>query len=398
MLRRALAAPLLLYHTDGCVESRKSRQRSFPTLKTYNPFLLVAALFLPVPSASAATVLFCPLDSVQGWSIRTMGPAKVSLGRSAPAMSCAEISSQGGTAFLTRELPLDAVQGCHVALSCLAKCDDIVRGPQLSSTAKVHLAVRTPRGIEHHHAWLTGTAEWHREAFTADVPADAQQVVLSIGLEACRGRALFSRLLVQNDRQRVYPLKLAEAANADHAQLGLEVFPSGTVLWQDIPFNMLDQAAGNAVDCLRLRGMDHADWPVRTTVSIKVNSPATTIYILHGALQGQPRNDSPCAIWTAHFADGQESTFSIFEGRDIGPIGGAENLENWQVAWRQQDAQGRGVSFGVTRWTPHCDVPVLGLSCQAYQGASPVVLAVTVVEAPPTPRIHVSDAEAEEEP
>jgi hypothetical protein len=367
-------------------------------LKTPHWLLLLGGFFLPLQTASAATLLFCPFDSLSGWSVRTIGPATVSLGGTAPLMCAVEVTSDGGTAFLTRELPLDAVRGCRVTLGCLAKTEDVIRGPQLSSTAKMHLAVRTPRGVQHHHARLLGTTDWHRESFTADVPADAQQVVLNVGLEACRGRALFSRLLVQNDRPGVYPLSLAEVANADHAQLGLEVFPSGTVDWQGIPFEVLDQAAGDGADCLRLRGIEHPDWPVRTASPIKAHQPATAIYILQGALQGRPRSDSPCAIWTARFADGQETTLSVFEGRDIGAIGAADDLENWLVAWRRQDAQGRWVSFGVTKWTPHCDVPVVGLSCHAYQGAAPVVLAVTLVEALPTPKPRIADAEAEEEP
>jgi hypothetical protein len=367
-------------------------------MKMHPRLVLLCGLLVLARPASAATVLFCPFDSLAGWSVRTIGPARVSLGGEAPAMRYAEITSEGGTAFLTRPLPLDAVRGCRIALSCLAKSENVVRGPQLASTAKVHLAVRTPRGVQHHHARLAGSTDWHREAFTADVPADAQQVVLNVGLEACRGQALFSRLLVQNDRQGDYCLDLAEVANADHAQLGLDVFPSGTVPWQGIRFDILNPAAGDGADCLRLRGIDHPDWPVRTASPIKAHHPATAIYILHGALAGRQQSDSPCAIWTARFADGQESTLSIFEGREIGTVGAADNLENWQVAWRQQDAQGRWVSFGVTKWTSHCDVPVLGLSCRAYHGAAPLVLAVTVVETPPTPKPRLVDPEAEEEP
>jgi hypothetical protein len=275
----------------------------------------------------------------------------------------------------------------------------VIRGPQFSSTAKVHLAVRTPQGMQHHHARLVGTTEWHREGFSADIPADAQQVLLNLGLEACRGSAQFGRLLVQNDRRGVYPLRLAGEANADHAQLGLDVFPQGTITWQGIPFQILDPAAADGADCLRLRSVDHPDWPARTASPIPVQVPATAIYILHGALHGQPHNESPCAIWTAQFADGQEMSMSIFEGRDIGPIGSADDLENWHVAWRKpEEGEGQGVSFGVTKWTLHCDSPVLGISCHAYQGAAPVVLAVTVVEEATAAQGTSPETESEETP
>jgi hypothetical protein len=351
-------------------------------------------LLLPTQAAYAATVLFCPLDTLEGWTVHTLGPSQVAIGGVA-SRTCASLSTQGGTALLSRELPLAAVRGCHLTLGCLAMTEQVVCGPQACSTAKLHLAVRTPRGVQHHHARLTGTTEWHEEGFSADIPDDAQQVLLNLGLESCRGRAMFSRLLVQNDRRGVAPLRLAEAANADHTQLGLLVFPPQTVTWQDIPFQVLTLAAGEGTDCLRLRGTNHPDWPVRAA-AIPVQTPATAVYILHGALNGRDQSESPCAIWTAQFGDGQEMNMSIFEGRDIGRIGAAGDLENWHVAWRRQDAQGNWVSFGVTKWTLHYGSPVQRLSCHAYQGAAPVVLAVTDVEEPPKPKRKDFDDEVEQ--
>ena len=39
----------------------------------------------------------------------------------------------------------------------------------------------------------------------------------------------------------------------------------------------------------------------------------------------------------------------------------------------------------MTKWIVYSDAPLVSLSCRAYSGAAPVVLAVTVVEEPPPP-------------
>ncbi|MBM3891660.1 MAG: hypothetical protein FJ388_21310, partial [Verrucomicrobia bacterium] len=209
---------------------------------------------MAVRASLPATVLFSPFDSLDGWQVRSAGPTAVELVQEGKRQ-CVQLAAQGGTVFLTRELPLDAVKGRQLMVRCEVKADGIARGPQVSSTAKVHLAVRTPGGIQHHSARFTGTAPWHEEALKAAVPADAQQIRLNVGLEACSGRAWFDTLVVRNDQQGVHPVPLASAANAHHSQLALPAFPKGRVEWQGIPFDVLDGIAG--MDCLRLSGVNH---------------------------------------------------------------------------------------------------------------------------------------------
>jgi hypothetical protein len=268
-----------------------------------------------------------------------------------------------------------------------------VRGPQLSSTGKLHLAVQTPAGVRHYHARFVGTSDWHQEALTADVPQSAKRVVLNLGLETCFGRARFDRLVVRNDQRGVHPLSLSATANAGHDQLGLAVLPKGTVEWEGVPFEILDPVKHDGRDCLRLKGVDHPDWPENTASPIPVNTGASAIYILHAALEGREKNETPCAIWTAHFVGGGNSGISVFEGREIGALGQTSDLENWKVAWRGRDPSGKAVTFGVTKWSIYSNEPILALSCRAYHGASPVVLAVTAVEEPPPP-----EPEADEQP
>ncbi len=335
-------------------------------------------------SAPAATVLFSPLDSLQGWTVRSVGAASASVVDESEKIRCVEVNSSRGTILLSRELPLEMVRGCRVTVSCSVKSENVVIGPQASSTGKVHLAVQTPRGIRHFNDRFDGTADWQQKGFAADVPEDAVCVRLNLGLEACFGRATFDRLIVKNDRRGVHPLNLVGSANAEHGQLGIGAFPEGKVEFGDVSFNVVDAQKHGGVDCIRLRGVGHDDWPARVA-PIPVGTCATAIYILHAALDGRPTCDSPTAIWQARCVGGDPPPLSVFEGQTIGPLGSKGDLENWSVAWEGEDASGKAVTFGVTKWTIYTDMPVESIFCEAYQGAPPVILAATAVEEPPVP-------------
>jgi hypothetical protein len=342
--------------------------------------LVVSMLAFPSAAALSATVLFCPFDSLEGWSVRSVGAARAAITERSEGDHSVAVSAANGTVLLSRELPVEGLCGSRVTVGCLVKAEEVVRGPQQTSMAKLHLAVASSSGIQRFAARLEGSSEWNHQGFTADVPADATRAVLNLGLEGCSGRAWFDRLIVKNDRRGVYPLDISPAINAAHSQLGITAFPEGTIEWQGIPLKIVDEIEHDAGDCLRLKGLDHPDWPPSTAAAIPVGRSATAIYILHGALGGREKSPTPCAMWTARFVGGHDSGLSVFEGRQIGAIGQTEDLDEWQVAWRGEDDDGNPVTFGVTRWTLYASEPILELSCRAYHGASPVVLAVTVVE------------------
>jgi hypothetical protein len=342
------------------------------------PFVLLAA-----SPAWAATVCYAPLDSLEGWTVRSLGEATAQVVEDRVVGRCVEVATSGGTVLLSRSLPVEAVAGSQLSVRCLVQTTGVVRGTQLVSLAKLHLAVETPAGVRHSSTRFTGTRQWQREGFTADVPADAQRIVLNLGLEACSGRMRLAGLMVRNDRLGVYPLSLAAAANAEHSVLGVKAFPESTVWWNEIPLEILRSDKNAGGDCLRLRGAGHEDWPHATGAAIETPPGATAIYILHGVLGGEGKASTPCAIWKARYAGGYEASLSVFEGREIGRIGNGADHENWRVAWTGRDEAGEPVTFGVTKWVLYGDSPLRSLSCEAYHGAPPVILALTAVEEPP---------------
>ena len=149
------------------------------------------------PIASGATVLFRPMDSLDGWTVRCHGTADAAVVPKGDSGRCVQASARQATVFLTRELPLDEVRGSQVEIGCLVRCEGLVPGVQLTSTAKIHLAIRTPEGTAQHSARLAESDTWQFQGFTADVPESAERVVLNMGLEACSGTVQFDQLVVR---------------------------------------------------------------------------------------------------------------------------------------------------------------------------------------------------------
>ena len=356
-----------------------------------------AIIFLGAQTALAATILFAPMDSLDGWTLRSHGPANTIVVPKGDSGKCVQVSAQRATVFLTREIPLDDVRGSTVEIGCLVRCQELVPGIQVTSTAKIHLAVQTPEGIQQYSVRFQESESWHFQGFAADIPQSAERVILNLGLEACSGTAQFDQLVVRTDRRATLQLDLSAAANADHRQLGISAFPEGEVVWNGIPFRILDGIANEGQDCIRLKGVDRKDWPERITPPISVDSAASKIYILHATLIEREMAETPCAMWNAWFSGGHNSSQSLFEGRDIGAVLGTKDLENWHIAWQEKGESDSRVAFGVTEWPIYMTSPILRLTARSYRGASPVILAITVVEEPPEPEPEMDDFEGGEE-
>lgn len=359
--------------------------------------IVVVAILVCAPPVFAATVLFSPMDSLDGWTIRSHGTADTAIVAKGDSGQCVQVSTQNATAFLTRDMPLDEVRGSSLEIGCLVRCEGLVPGIQLTSTSKIHLAIQTPDGIRQHSVRFTNSDSWQFQGFTADVPESAERVVLNLGLEACSGTVQFDQLVVQTNRRATIPLDLSVAANAGHEQLGIPAFPKSEVIWNDIPFKIVDGTANDGADCIRLKGVDHEDWPERITPPIPVGRAASAIYILHATLIERETAETPCAMWSVWFSGGHNSSMSLFEGREIGAMSATKDLENWRLAWQGKGDPDSAVAFGVTEWPIYMSAPIVNLTARSYRGASPVILAITIVEEPPEPKPMMDDSEGGEE-
>lgn len=353
--------------------------------------MLVSAVWLAMArEGTAATIVAEPFDALTAWHIRTVGAASARLHKKGLHGTGLRVEGMGGMAFCTRELPLQDVRGSRLTVRCMTKVQSVEAGPQACSTPKVHLAVATPRGVLHFSSRLTEPSGWRERSFNADVPKDASKVRLNVGIENAFGSVVYDSLVVESDRKGTVCLDLREVANARFSEAvgaspGLRL-PTGRVVFDDVPFEIIDPAATGGRDCVALRGVSRIDLPETTPRPVRVGSAATAVYLLHAAVGGAPMRETPCVIWSVRFWDGHESSFSVFEGREIGAVGSSKHLENWRVVWRGKSNDGKPVVLGMTKWRIYsAQTPVESIVPNVYVGGSPTIVAITVVNDPVRP-------------
>jgi len=342
-------------------------------------FVVLLLAIAPPWACRAATIVAERFDDLDGWRVVTSGPASLRLARDEARGAFLQAESLGGLAFCSRELPLEAVRGSEIRVRCLTRVESVTPGPQACSAPKIHVAVAAPGGARHFAARLTQASPWRTMSLIAEIPDDATRVLLNVGVEHATATVGFDDLLVVNERREVRALDLAAHLNCHVPGLPVEAVEAAGVTFR------LRQAtaAGARRNCLVLRGLSREHMPKQLPRPIPVGVVANAVYLLHATLDGGAR-ETPCVIWSARFWNGQEASFSVFEGRDVGAIGSTQDLENWRVAWRTISADGKQLALGVTKWPLYVsDAPLESLTVRSYRGAAPLIAAVTVVAEPP---------------
>ncbi len=353
---------------------------------------LIALLYTP---GFAATILVDTFDTLDGWQKLTFGEASVELVEEGFRGPSVKTTANLASALLARWLPVDKLRGTTVLVRCTVKLEDLRRGPQEYSTAKIHIAVRDGRQLRHFATRLEGSADWHEETLVAEIPSTASGVFLTLGIECATGTALFDSLAVETDQTALRTIDLSPVANEtltddapgdghgfiDDGPNDLRALPTGLVTLLDIPFDIAPPERNNGKACIVLRGEQRPNYPEAVTVPIPGGVVAEKIYLLIAAAWGEKSRPTPCMICDAQFWDGRVGHFSVFEGRQIGPLNNPQDLEQWRVAWRGKNGRGQTVGLGVCEWTVYDRTPIQSITFGAYQGAVPVIVGLTIKEA-----------------
>ena len=330
-----------------------------------------------------------------GWRKNVRGDATVELVSGGISGKCLKTTAQGGLAYYSRTLDLRAVRGRKIVARCRVKLDNVKVGPQVYSTAKLHVAVRVDGRIRNYATRFVGTTEWQERVLKADVPTEAEVVHLDLGTQNGTGAAYFDSLVIDDSRRPLMPISILPAANTSctdgvandgaggFIDLGgndLRELPTGEVTFAGIPFNIPHPGANWGQTCVVLRGKRRPKLPVKTIAPIPVGESGRQIIFLHACAWLDKNAAAPCLTYLISFSDGRTVKAPMVEGQDLIQFDAPEDVPNCRVVWRGKDAMGRPVGLGAFRWqNPRPKVPIKSISAvSSGSGAVPIVVAITL--------------------
>lgn len=133
-------------------------------------------------------------NALQGWA----GPGVLEAGREGgQSLAVQRRGDVAGSAMKRLVLPVEKMRGHVVRFSAWVKAEGISKKPQPWNGVKFMAPTVTSAGRD----WPAvnfeeGSFDWRRASFTARVPDDAQEVALTLGLEAVTGKAWFDDVQV----------------------------------------------------------------------------------------------------------------------------------------------------------------------------------------------------------
>ena len=131
----------------------------------------------------------------------------------------------------------------------------------------------------------------------------------------------------------------------------LKNFPTGTKVFNNIPFQIIDPAANQGKSCIVLKGKEVHGYNFPSIVSVPTKPIfARTAYVLHGAAWTPIVYKGPLAIYRFIYQDGTADEFEVNNNRDIIDWWFApqkEKMDNFTLAWEGTSGE-RWVGLGIS--------------------------------------------------
>lgn len=110
--------------------------------------------------------------------------------------------------YVRRALPVEQIRGTKLGVECRIRAEAVAQPPQTWNGVKCMVHTVSPTGPQWRHpSQLWGTFDWCQVGFVAEIPPDATEAWLILGLENTHGRAWFDdlRVRVVGHRRRTPP-------------------------------------------------------------------------------------------------------------------------------------------------------------------------------------------------
>ena len=182
--------------------------KQLPAVTAFTPIVLILASHGLYAQQREREVIFQENFediSLPGWRgakppsikiIKTQGPGGVS----ALTMETTETASS----TLSVRLPVERIAGRAVLLDVWRKAEGVKTGEQHYFNAKSMLSWKAKGESKRHYSGtlysdFSGTFDWERHRFVVNMPEDLEDAAVSIGMQACTGKASWAALTVSVD-------------------------------------------------------------------------------------------------------------------------------------------------------------------------------------------------------
>lgn len=141
-------------------------------------------------------------DFAQGLDHWAVG-ASIAAVRTVNGRNYVEIDGGDGTkgSDITQKLPIGQVRGKTLLVRGLFAAQEITGGKENYNAGRIVMTWRNPQGKENNlpgtEHLFHGTMDWREECFTVDVPSDAKEVKVYVGLHTCKGKLYAEGLSIQ---------------------------------------------------------------------------------------------------------------------------------------------------------------------------------------------------------
>ena len=357
------------------------------------PSHLLAALVLAASAAFAEPILTEDFEQQGKWQKQLKGKGSLELVEGGVEGKCLKVVSEDkALAYYSIELDPKQVAGKRLIIRARVKLDNVVVGPDVYSTAKLHVGIRVGKQVVNRAQRFVGTRDWHDQVLVAPIPEGATRVGLDLGIQNGTGTAWFDSLVVDDGVKEHVPLNLKPVANASTSgtvllkggamvptTLDLRGLPAADVKLAGTDFYVMTEQENFGRTWIALAGAAQPKLPRRFETVVPVGSKGSRLFFLLAAAGLDPSRKAPCLVAEVHYEDGKAVDVPMREGVDVGAFAAPEALANWKIAWtaRRGDAT---IGLGVTTWTnprPASSIRCIRLRSPGT-GAVPIVVAISL--------------------
>lgn len=351
--------------------------------------------------AAGETVLTESFEEPAGWKATVRGKATVEVVPEGFQGKGLCVRSEGGYGYYTLELDPERVRGHRITVRCKVRLDNVRVGAQRFNTAKLHIGVTVAGTLRHFPTLLEGTHDWHDQMVSADVPPEAERVVVDLGNQEGSGTAWYDELVIDDGAREHEALDLTYILNTaledavpergvggflDAGGGDLRGLPVGDVRFAEVDFLIVPPQRNGGRGCLVLGGRERPDFPLRPTTAVVVRRQAPRLFFLQASAWAEPAAQRPCLVYDVAYTDGEHREAVMREGIEIGSFQDPQPLPGWRPAWTAT-RDGTTVGLGVTVWeNPRPEVAIEWLRpVSTGQAGVPILLAISVPKARAAP-------------